>query len=79
MTPGHMFLALRVAALAGAGLIGGCASDCGADWYELGARDGRLGVQPQLELYAARCHVQADPQRYMDGWQTFYERPVPLW
>ena len=78
MTSGMLF-ALRIGAVAAAGAVSGCASDCGAGWYELGARDGRLGVLPQPENYAARCHVAADTQRYMEGWQVFYDRPVPLW
>ena len=36
-----------------------------------------LALVPQPELYAARCHVAADTQRCMEGWQVFYDRPIP--
>jgi hypothetical protein len=65
-------------------LVGGCAgfsnSDCGGDWYSIGARDGRLGATPQPQSYGAHCGVPVDEQRYSEGWRAGYsERPVPLW
>ncbi len=73
---------ITAAMLAGA-LLSGCAStgtDCGGDWYAIGARDGRLGARPQADLYAARCTGRVDDASYMNGWRAgFAERPVPLW
>jgi hypothetical protein len=64
-------------------LMTGCAStatDCGGDWYAIGARDGRLGARPQAEIYGARCTGSVDTARYMKGWEAgFAERPIPLW
>ena len=64
-------------------LASGCAStttDCGGDWYALGARDGRLGARPQADLYETWCAARVDTARYMNGWQAgFAERPIPLW
>ena len=51
-------------------LASGCAADCGADWYELGARDGRLGAEAQAEVYAARCGVKPDAARYEEGYRA---------
>jgi len=66
-------------------ILAGCAQvgsdDCkGSDWYQLGQRDGRLGAQPQSDLYAARCSVTPDSARYMEGWRAgVAARPVPSW
>jgi len=64
-------------------LIAGCAAtaaDCGPDWFAVGARDGRLGAQPQAEFYAARCAAPVDAARYSDGWRAGYDqRPLPSW
>ncbi len=84
MTPKQMLFALRFIAAAACSVIAsGCAVtavDCGADWYAIGARDGRLGAQPQAEFYAARCGGQVDTARYVNGWQDgFAGRPIPLW
>jgi len=72
-----------VAAAACAAIMSGCAAtaaDCGPDWYAVGARDGRLGAQPQAQFYATRCAGPVDSTRYMDGWQAgFADRPIPLW
>ena len=52
-------------------MLAGCAgTDCGADWYAIGQRDGRLGAESQVESYAARCNVQVDRSRYVEGWQA---------
>ena len=75
---------MRTTTLVLLALLDGCASfssaDCGSDRYAIGERDGRLGAAPQARLYAARCGVAVDEQRYSDGWREgFSERPVPLW
>ncbi|HSU76474.1 MAG TPA: DUF2799 domain-containing protein [Burkholderiales bacterium] len=57
-------------------LVGGCAgmtqSDCGgANWHELGERDGLIGVPPRIDTYAYQCsrqNVQVSTADYMDGW-----------
>ena len=64
-------------------LLAGCAAlgsvDCGPDWYATGQRDGRLGAQPQEEIYARRCGGGVDAARYRDGWQDgFSRRPRPV-
>ena len=52
-------------------LVSGCAADCGPDWYQIGERDGRLGVQSQVDSYAAR---------YTEGYRAgFARRPIPNW
>jgi hypothetical protein len=63
-------------------LVAGCAGpgsvDCGPDWYAIGQRDGRLGAQPQDEIYARRCGGGVDAVRYREGLQDGYRmRPVP--
>ena len=70
-------------ALAALTLVAGCASfgavDCGSDWYATGQRDGRLGAQPQEEIYARRCGGGVDAVRYRAGWQDgFSRRPRPV-
>ena len=75
---------MRAYALIVLALLGGCASvssmDCGGNWFSIGERDGRLGATPQAGLYASRCGVAVDEQRYSDGWRAGYaRRPVPLW
>jgi hypothetical protein len=60
---------MRAALLATLLLLAGCAADCGPDWYEIGARDGRLGAY-QAQLYASRCSVPVDNARYDEGWQA---------
>ena len=51
-------------------MLGGCAADCGGDWYAIGARDGRLGARPQADIYASRCGGNVDSARYQEGWQA---------
>jgi hypothetical protein len=63
-------------------VVAGCAglgsADCGPDWYAIGQRDGRLGAQPQEQIYAARCGG-VDAVRYREGWQDgFSRRPTPV-
>jgi hypothetical protein len=60
--------------------LSGCAADCGPDWYQVGERDGRIGVQSQAENYAARCSSRPDAERYAEGYRAgFARRPVPNW
>ena len=64
--------------------VSGCAADCGPDWYEVGARDGRINAGSQVERYAGRCGARPDeaPQfeRYAEGYAAgFAQRPIPNW
>lgn len=56
-----------------AGCAGMDAAECrGANWYELGFRDGLFGMQRMDEVYASQCGRQGvDPDRaaYAKGWQ----------
>ena len=61
---------MRTATLLVVLALSGCAADCGADWYELGATHGRLGAAPQAEAYAARCSVKPDLARYEEGYRA---------
>ena len=72
---------MRLAVVFLSSVISGCAADCGPDWYQLGERDGRLGVQSQVELYAARCTgARPDEARYTEGYRVgFSQRPIPNW
>jgi hypothetical protein len=70
-----MRFALTTAALCLA--ANGCASlldtDCRSDWYYIGVRDGRAGVQPHADTYVAHCRpngVEPDTRRYMEGWEA---------
>jgi len=57
-------------------LVGGCAgmsqSACGgSNWYDLGERDGLIGVPPRIDTYAYQCSrqsVQVSAADYMNGW-----------
>ena len=43
-----------------------------ANWQELGERDGRMGLRPQIEQYAHQCSaskVAVTDGAYMQGWQ----------
>jgi hypothetical protein len=65
-------------------LVAGCASapDCGSDWRNVGANEGRIGARPQrqTEAYSASCPGKFDEARYMEGWrESFAQRPIPLW
>jgi len=63
-----------LALAAGCAIMAGCAGtggiDCGADWYSIGQRDGRLGADSQAGRYAERCSGQLDRQRYEEGLQS---------
>ena len=55
--------------------LGGCAVNCGSDWRETGANEGRLGAEPQFERYAGACG-NFDRARYEEGWREgFAMRP----
>lgn len=83
----HARFAMRLILLAAASclILAGCAQlsadDCkDPDWYQLGQRDGRMGAQPQVDQYAARCGIKPDTARYMEGWQEgAWARPIPRW
>jgi hypothetical protein len=52
-------------------------SECrGADWYQLGERDGlHYGLRPHIDQYAYLCDrygVQASEKDYMAGWVDGY-------
>lgn len=79
MNPSKALLLSIIASIALAGCATG-AKDCGADWYQVGQRDGRLGATPQPDYYAAQCTAAVDRARYQDGWDAGYaQRPLPLW
>jgi hypothetical protein len=64
--------------------LSGCAGlagvDCGPDWYAIGQRDGRMNAGLQAQSYAARCAVQVDTARYLEGYRAgFAQRPLPSW
>ena len=47
----------------------------GADWYQVGERDGLSGAPARIETYAYQCDkhsVQVARDRYMDGWYEGY-------
>ena len=66
-------LAVAVTSLSLAGCAGMDAGECrNANWYDLGFRDGILGIQRQDEVYATQCGRHgADPDRarYVQGWR----------
>ncbi|MGQ0650804.1 MAG: hypothetical protein ACT4P4_00845 [Betaproteobacteria bacterium] len=65
--------------LLAAGCAGILGSDCGANPYALGQRDGSLGATPQADLYAQRCGAPVDRAKYDAGWQDgFSRRPRPV-
>jgi uncharacterized protein DUF2799 len=57
-------------------LLGGCAAmsqtACrGADWSEIGERDGLYGMPPRIDTYADQCsrqNVEVSTADYMNGW-----------
>ena len=56
----------------------GCASYGATDWYEIGARDGRLGAWPQDEYLQSRFGTPTDRAQYLRGWDAgFAQRPHP--
>ena len=76
------FLSAFAAAAFAAALLAGCATsaaDCNSDWYDIGARDGRLGATPQADYYVSRCTGPVDRARYASGWEAgFAQRPSPV-
>jgi Protein of unknown function (DUF2799) len=67
---------MRYALLASLLLLGGCAAmsqtACGgANWSEIGERDGLIGVPPRIDTYAYQCsrqNVEVSTADYMNGW-----------
>jgi hypothetical protein len=67
---------MRYAILAALVAVSGCstmtpAACGGTNWYELGERDGLIGVPPRIDTYAYQCakhQVQVSGAGYMDGW-----------
>jgi hypothetical protein len=56
----------------------GCATYGATDWYEIGARDGRLGAWPQDEYLQSRFSTSTDRAQYLRGWDAgFAQRPHP--
>jgi hypothetical protein len=57
-----------------AGCAGLDAAQCrGADWRDLGYREGLTGNQPRIETYSAQCAphgVQPSVSRYDEGFQV---------
>jgi hypothetical protein len=70
--------ARRLAHLMVCALLCGCAamseSECGsANWFQIGKRDARMGVRPQLANYARQCAAfKAFEKEYLEGWQLGY-------
>jgi len=55
-----------------------CTTAGNADWYALGARDGRLGAWPQDDYLESRFSSSRDRELYMRGWDAgFAQRPGP--
>jgi hypothetical protein len=69
--PGMRYaLGLLLAALAGC--VSMSENECrGADWAQLGTRDGISGNPPRIDVYAYQCErhgVRAAEKEYLDGW-----------
>lgn len=74
----RLFPAVMLLMLA-SGCAGMGASDCAADPFQLGERDGVLGSN-EVERHAARCGATFDAGRYREGYaEGFSRRPRPLW
>jgi len=71
MTP-RLLLSLSLLAL-GAGCTT-LAAGGKTDWYEIGARDGRLGAWPQDEYLQSRFSTSGDRAQYLRGWEAGYRR-----
>jgi hypothetical protein len=57
----------------------GCATGATTDWYDIGARDGRLGAWPQDEYLQSRFSTSRDRDQYLRGWDAgFAQRPHPV-
>jgi len=67
-----------LARLMACALLCGCAamseSECSsANWFQIGKRDARMGVRPQLANYARQCAgFNASEKEYLEGWQLEY-------
>ncbi len=64
-------------------LVSGCAgtgaSECGADAFELGQRDGVLRSY-EGSRHTARCGTSFNEARYREGYaDAASRRPIPLW
>jgi hypothetical protein len=67
---------MRYALLASILLLSGCApmsqTACGgANWSEIGERDGLNGIPPRIDTYAYQCsgqNVEVSTADYMNGW-----------
>lgn len=63
---------LPLAFLSLTGCAGMSESDCrGANWAQLGERDGIAGNPPRIDVYSYQCgrhSVQAAEKDYLDGW-----------
>ena len=76
MTP-RLFVFISL--LAASALCAGCATSGATDWYDIGARDGRLGVWPQVEVLQSRFSTSSDREQYQHGWDAgFAQRPHPV-
>jgi len=57
-------------------VLSGCSSmtqtACSStNWYDIGERDGLIGVPPRIDTYAYQCskqQVQVSAADYMNGW-----------
>jgi hypothetical protein len=71
---------MRIPLLLPVVILAGCAglseSECrGADWSELGRRDGSMGINWQVDQHAHHCSrfsVKVDEHAYMDAWREAY-------
>ena len=62
-------------------LLTACATpDCGSNWREVGANEGRIGARQSTERYEASCPGKFNSAAYLEGWrESFAQRPIPLW
>lgn len=60
-------------------LVAGCATNGSTNWYDIGARDGRLGAFPQDDYLESRFSTSADRAQYLRGWDAgFAQRRGPV-
>ena len=68
----------RLARLMVCALLCGCAAmsetECrNANWFQIGKRDARMGVRPQLDNYARQCAgFKTSEKQYLEGWELGY-------
>lgn len=68
-------LPLTLAAFVVSGCAGGAGIECqGADWYEVGQRNGVLDARGEAERIATRCGNAFDRTRYQEGFQEGFSR-----